>query len=371
MWPGRAGVLVFLATLLGSFAVWCLSTPAIAGQFFGRGAYVNAYSHPLLSFFGLPLLALLSFAAGFVSPRSFWLWGFSANLLPTVAQVLLPFYLDQRYEGFRERVGHPEENLSFGIAFAIMLFVVFGLACTIASALGAGLRLAGHRLLGRRTGRQEGGGETEQPARACVARALGRVAWGAVLLGALAALLFDTVVGGVAQALFLGTFPWESPDRKVILGVLREPVSLIPAFVVSVLVGFLALLLGGYLAGRLLGRRENQQADNRRPNTSDLLSGGAHGLLVATAYLALWLVVGGALGLLVSGIVATDDPAALGIDPAEVSPTSVNPTVIVGGLVAALVSLALTFLGGYFGGMLGERRGPSDAEPGRDPRAAS
>lgn len=359
LWPGRVGLLLLFLVLLMGFAVWCLSTPTIAGQLFGRGAYVNAYSHPLLSFFGLPLLALLSLAAGFASPRGFWLWGFSANLLPTVAQVLLPFYLDQRYEGFREKVGPPEENLSFSIAFAVMLFVMFGLACTVASALGAGLGLAGRRLLGGRSRASGEGEEPEWPARARIDQALGRVAWRAVLLGALTALLFGTVVGGIAQVLLLGSYPWEQPDREIILGILRAPASLIPALAVLALVGFLALLLGGYLAGRLLGRRTDRHT-NRRDHPG-VLSGGAHGLLVVVAYYALSLVVGAALNLLVPGT----DPASLGIDPEEVGSASVNPaTVVVGSLVAAVVSLALTFLGGYLGGRLGGRHGPSGTEPG-------
>lgn len=80
----------------------------------------------MLSFFGLPSLALVSLAAGFASPRGFWLWGFSANLLPRAADVLLPFYLDRRFENFRDKAGAPGDDLWFSLAFATPTFAIFG-----------------------------------------------------------------------------------------------------------------------------------------------------------------------------------------------------------------------------------------------------
>lgn len=71
--PGKRGILVFLATAVAGLAVWVMSAPSVAGRLFGEGAYVAAYSHPLLRFFGLPLLAIVATVAGYLSPRGFWL----------------------------------------------------------------------------------------------------------------------------------------------------------------------------------------------------------------------------------------------------------------------------------------------------------
>ena len=342
------------ATLLSGFAVWCLSTPSIAGQLLGEGAYVRAYSHPLLSFFGLPSLALVSLAAGFAFPRGFWLWGFSANLLPRVADVLLPFYLDRRLENFREQAGAPGDNLWFSLAFATLSFAVFGVACTAASSLGAGLMLAARRLIGG-TGtspREAPPVEDQEPARARVGRALSRVGWAAVILGACVAFLLDAVAGAVSSALFFGAYPWAPPNAEAVLQALEAPSTPMLPVSVGALARFAALLVGGYVAGRLSVRARTA------PAVSPPL-GGVHGLLVAVAY-PLLLLAFGIVARLVFGAAPTVDPTSLGLDPAEVNPA--NPfAIVVGLLIAALLYLTLTFLGGYLGGRMGRSARPRRA----------
>ncbi len=100
-----------------------------------------------------------------------------------------------------------------------------------------------------------------------------------------------------------------------------------PATLFSVAVSFLAYGLGGYIAGRTAGQ-----------------AGGLNGLMVA--------VIGFAVGISL-GIIASVVIVAAGITiPQPESSSSVN---VGAALAVAGVSLALTFVGGYFGGKLGER----------------
>lgn len=99
-----------------------------------------------------------------------------------------------------------------------------------------------------------------------------------------------------------------------------------PATIVSVIASFLAYGLGGYIAGRMAGH-----------------AGGLNGLMVA--------VIGFAVGIMLGIIVAVALVMA-GITLPQPDPSSVNVGTV---LAVAGVSLALTFVGGYLGGKLGER----------------
>lgn len=103
-----------------------------------------------------------------------------------------------------------------------------------------------------------------------------------------------------------------------------------PATIASVIVSFLAYGLGGYIAGRMAGH-----------------AGGLNGLMVA--------VLGFAVGILLGIVVAVAFVAA-GITLPQPAPSSFNVGTV---LAVAGVSLALTFVGGYFGGKLGERSSPA------------
>ncbi|MGB3682387.1 MAG: hypothetical protein WA990_07850 [Rubrobacteraceae bacterium] len=103
-----------------------------------------------------------------------------------------------------------------------------------------------------------------------------------------------------------------------------------PATLASIVVSFLAYGLGGYIAGRMSGE-----------------AGGLNGLMVA--------VIGFAIGIML-GIILSVVIALAGVRFRQPEPDAVN----VGALLAvAGISLALTFVGGYAGGKLGERSSTS------------
>ena len=99
-----------------------------------------------------------------------------------------------------------------------------------------------------------------------------------------------------------------------------------PATIASVVVSFLAYGLGGYIAGRMAGQ-----------------AGGLNGLMVAVVGFILGIV----LGVFVGAVIA-----ATGNSFSQQDSSSINVGAV---LAVAGVSLALTFVGGYVGGRIGER----------------
>lgn len=130
---------------------------------------------------------------------------------------------------------------------------------------------------------------------------------------------FKAVAGGAVLAVIVGTlvgFLVPTPNG--------EPTD--PGTVISALSGLLAYLPAGYLAGRIAASH-----------------GGINGLATAVAGFLLNLVLG--IFLFAAGLA----PGAGDLDP-----DSINA----GGVAAAgLLSLALSFVGAYAGGKLGERGG--------------
>lgn len=102
--------------------------------------------------------------------------------------------------------------------------------------------------------------------------------------------------------------------------------ALDPATVLSVILSFLAYALGGYVAGRMAER-----------------AGGLNGLMVAAVGFVLSIVFGTIIGITI---------ALAGDSFSQTSPASAD---LAGAFVVFGVSLALTFVGGYLGGKLGER----------------
>ncbi len=135
---------------------------------------------------------------------------------------------------------------------------------------------------------------------------MNRLNWTGILVGAVLAVTMTTTIGSL--------FPTSTGD-------LAEPATMI-----SILVSFLAYLAGGYLAGILAGH-----------------SGGVNGLMVAVMGFFLNIIVGAVLAVVVT---ATGDSLQ------QPNPDSVDVT---GVAIAAGASLGLTFLGGYVGGVFGER----------------
>lgn len=144
--PGKAGIPVFLLAAVAGLAVWVFSTPAISGKLLGEAAYEATYTHPLLAFFGLPLLAAIAFGAGSVSPRGFWLWGVAIVSLHSLAYVWLTIWTSSRGAFGPEGIG-PRQILSLAFVEILML-IALATACTVGSAAGAGLRFLWLKLRG-------------------------------------------------------------------------------------------------------------------------------------------------------------------------------------------------------------------------------
>ncbi len=144
----------------------------------------------------------------------------------------------------------------------------------------------------------------------------GGIRWGAVVLGWLVAVLAGLAI---------------SPALRILYGALAGPdlergELTVGLALVSVVSGFLAYLLGGYVAARVAGR-----------------AGGAHGALTAVCGLLVGLVLGIVLGLL--GLVLIEGVA---VPPATFG---LAGEALAAGLVLFLVNL----IGGYAGGRLGAR----------------
>ncbi len=142
------------------------------------------------------------------------------------------------------------------------------------------------------------------------------IRWESVALGWLVAILAGLVLGPLLR----GTY-------DALTGSAVTPGKLTPGLViVSVVSGFLAYLLGGYVAGRFARR-----------------AGGLHGAMTAVLGAATGAVLG-ALGVAVSGGVLV---ALFGLGFGEVTAST-----------ALALSLAYLF-GGYVGGKLGEPSEPA------------
>jgi hypothetical protein len=134
--PGRREAVLFAGlALLGLFA-WALSTPSVAGYLLGERFYRAAYSFPF--YFGLPLYALLALLAGFFFPRGFWLWGAALYCLAPSANSALAWWVEARGGGVLDE--GPLATVAYALTLVLMA-VDLGVAATLVSALGAGLRV--------------------------------------------------------------------------------------------------------------------------------------------------------------------------------------------------------------------------------------
>lgn len=135
--------------MLAGFIIWVISTPAVVGNLFGEAAYEAAFSFPLYSFFGLPLLALPPLIAGFVLPKGFFAWG-AATALPSLAGAAFTF----PWSGAKAEVVFLTPNPGAGqilslVLVDLMVFMFLALVCTVSAGLGAGAR---YLILWRRGG---------------------------------------------------------------------------------------------------------------------------------------------------------------------------------------------------------------------------
>lgn len=134
--PGRREAALFAGLALLGLLVWALSTPSVAGYFLGERFYRAAYSFPF--YFGLPLYASLALLAGFFFPKGFWLWGAALFCLTPIADAALAWWVEARVGDVPGQA--PLASVSYALTLVMMAFGL-GVAATLVSALGAGLRV--------------------------------------------------------------------------------------------------------------------------------------------------------------------------------------------------------------------------------------
>lgn len=145
-------------------------------------------------------------------------------------------------------------------------------------------------------------------------KALGSIRWSGVIAGALIALLAGLLLSPAVRSAYQVLAGSRIAPERFTAGLVTD----------SLLVGFIAYLIGGYVAGRFV-----QSA------------GGANGAMTAVLGLALGSALA-SLGIVSSGGVLV---AAMGLNSTEMALS-----------VVAVLFLAELF-GGYVGGKLGERPG--------------
>jgi len=155
-------------------------------------------------------------------------------------------------------------------------------------------------------------------------KAAGDTRWGAIALGWAIAVVAGVVISPTARLLY-GLFAGPTVERGELTAAL---------VVVSLVSGFLAYLIGGYVAARVAGR-----------------AGGKHGALTSFFGLAFGIVLAVLFTLL--GVIFAEGvalpPAAFGLANAA--------------LLAGLILFLVNMFGGYVGGKLGD---PPEPETERE-----
>ncbi len=123
----------FLVMAVAGLAVRVYA-PAIIGEMFGEGEFgLRFFSSRLL------LPALVAVVAGYLLPKGFFLWGLAVISLHPLVEAWKTRLADAGGAFGPSGIGN--EQL-LGLAFVlVMMLLVYALACTLAAALGAGLRL--------------------------------------------------------------------------------------------------------------------------------------------------------------------------------------------------------------------------------------
>lgn len=111
---------------------------------FGEGSFDLTFIVPRLL-----LPALIALLAGYVLPRGFWLWGGAAVLLHPLAEAA------STNRALEAGVVDSSE-LGGLLVVTVVTLIVYAVLCTIAAALGAGLRLLWWRLRGEPVGARLG-----------------------------------------------------------------------------------------------------------------------------------------------------------------------------------------------------------------------
>jgi hypothetical protein len=133
-------VLAFLVVAIVGLAV-TIYAPAAVGELFG----VNAFSLKFLSSSLLPP-ALVAAVAGYVLPKGFFLWGVAVIFLHPLVEAWQTHRANAGGAFGPSGIGD-EQILGLALVLVMML-TGYAFACTVAVALGAGLRLLWWRLRG-------------------------------------------------------------------------------------------------------------------------------------------------------------------------------------------------------------------------------
>ncbi len=142
--------------------------------------------------------------------------------------------------------------------------------------------------------------------------------WGAVVLGWVVAVLVGFVISLILQGAYalVAEAPGEGQEAAT------------ATFIISVLTGFVAYLVGGYVAGRRAGA-----------------SGGLNGAMTA--------VFGLVVGIVVAIILVFLSLVVFGGEQLPTAPVGFGG-IAEGAFLAGLLLLVVNLLGGYLGGRLGE-----------------
>lgn len=137
--PGWRQVAFFLLLVLVGLGAWAF-TVAFRLYFDPPGILDGAFDT------GTIPCALLALAAGFVSPRGFYLWGIAVVLTHPFAALALTSY--RQAEGADIVRGGAQGWAGYAFVLVLLAFTTATLA-TVLSAMGAGLRLLSGHLGGR------------------------------------------------------------------------------------------------------------------------------------------------------------------------------------------------------------------------------
>lgn len=125
---------------------WFVSRAALPAWLLDTKAGSDLAHSPLFELFGIPACMIAAGAAGFVAWRGFFLWGLAAALPgPPLAGVVAAAHLVSA--GYWSGADAYRE-----IVMALIVFFGNLMLCSATSAVGAGLGVAGRRLVGRPAG---------------------------------------------------------------------------------------------------------------------------------------------------------------------------------------------------------------------------
>lgn len=130
-------IAIFLLSATAGTVSWSIGHAVLPGWLIGPGLRYDLAHSFAFDFFGFPASMTVAGLAGFAGPRLFWLWGVAFALpIPVLSGVMAGRLADRGLMDHSELVGVAVVNAVVAVELAV--------ACTLCSALGAGLRTMGN-----------------------------------------------------------------------------------------------------------------------------------------------------------------------------------------------------------------------------------